>query len=702
MVYRVAIDVGGTFTDFLLLDSESNRRIFKVPTSPSDPSQGIFNGLELMAKAKGLTIDNFLSNVDVIVHGTTITTNAVLTGNGARTGFVTTKGFRDVLNMRRGLKENQYETKQGPPPPLVPRYLIQTVKERVDCEGKELLSVDYDDVIKAVNVFTQEDVEAIGISFLFSFFNSLHEEQVKDILESKMPGVYVSCSSEILPQIRFYERSSTVVLNAYLGPILKRYLQNLLERLGSSNFQGTLLIMQSNGGVMSPEVAMRFAANTILSGPAVGPTAGLYYASTYALKNIITIDMGGTSFDACLIKDSKPNVTTEASINGHRLSLPVIDMHTIGAGGGSIAWIDSGGILKVGPQSAGADPGPACYDKGGEKPTVTDANLVLGYLDIDYFYAGGMKLNYKAAVEAIEGKIAHPLGMNVVDAAYGIYHIVNAKMAAELRVISVARGYDPREFAIIVAGGAGPLHAGMIARELEIPLIIVPKESSVFCAAGMLMSDLRHDYVKTYTSSFNYVNFEEINSLFKQMEKDAMETLKQERVPQDKIVLEYSADIRYEGQFNEVEVPIKTVAGQVDMDVLLETLRIFHDKHESLYGYSMPGAPAKIINLRLSARGVTKKPSFKPSTFKGEDPAGALKKYRQAFFGRQFIEVPVYNGLKMGYGNRLNGPAIIEEPTTTILVPPEYSLVCDHQDNYLIHPKDQKVEDLITALRRYS
>lgn len=701
MRYKVGVDVGGTFTDFLVTDEAGNSEVFKVLSTPKDPSEGMYNGLKEIAASKGLSLSDFLSSVDIIVHGTTITTNAVLTGKGAKTGFVTTKGFRDVLNMRRGLKENQYETKYGPPPPIVPRKLIQVVEERVDCEGKELVPVNVEDVKRAIDVFRREGVEAIGVSFMFSFFNPSHEKMVKEILEEEMGDVYISISSEILPQVRFYERNSTVALNAYVGPALKRYLTNLLNRLKASGFNGTLLIMQSNGGVMSPEVAMRFASNTLLSGPAGGPTAGLFYGSVHGLKNIITVDMGGTSFDACLVKNGEPTITVEASIARHRLASPIIDIHTIGAGGGSIAWIDSGNLLQVGPQSAGADPGPACYGLGGTEPTVTDADLLLGYLDPDYFHGGRMKLDVDAARRAIKEKIADKLRMTEIEAANGIYRVVNSNMADGLRVVSVARGYDPREFALIVAGGAGPIHAGMIARELEIPMIIIPKASSVFCAAGMLMTDLRHDYVRTYATPLERADYGRINELFREMKEEAVSTLLKEGIPKERIVLNYSVDLRYEGQFNEVEVALRENSQNgVTPSDLYFALNEFHKKHDALYGYSLPGAPAELINLRVTARGITDKPSFKKSEYRGADPSSAYKRSRKAFFGKEFIEVPVYDGLKMGYGHVVRGPAIVEDPTTTIVVTEKHDLTCDEYDNYIMFRKEISVQDTIEMLRR--
>lgn len=383
--YRIGIDVGGTFTDFLLVNDLGESLVYKTPTTPKDPTEGVFTGLKLMAGDKDLSVVEFLSQVKIIVHGTTITTNATLTGEGAKTGFITTKGFRDCLNMRRGMREEQYNPKQSPPPPLVPRYLIQVVDERVNCEGHEVTPLNEDDVRRAIRFFKQEGVEAVAVSLLFSFFNPAHEQRIKEIITEEAPGLYVSLSSEVLPQVRVYERHSTTALNAYVGPPLSRYLTKLKGRLAQEGFGGTLLIMQSNGGVMAPEIAIRFASNTLLSGPASGPTAGVFYAESQSARDIITIDMGGTSFDVCLVKDKKPAFTEEGQVGGYRLASPIIDIHTIGAGGGSIAWVDPGGILCVGPKSAGSEPGPVCYGHGGTQPTVTDANLVLGYLAADFF-----------------------------------------------------------------------------------------------------------------------------------------------------------------------------------------------------------------------------------------------------------------------------------------------------------------------------
>ena len=404
MTVRVGVDVGGTFTDFLVTDGTGNAEIFKTSTTPSDPTIGFFRGLEKAASARGQDLDQFLADVGAIVHGTTITTNATLTGDGATTGFVTTSGFRDVLNMRRGLKDRQFE-KYAPPPALVPRHRIRVVKERVNVEGEIVTPLNEDDVRAAARAFRDEGVEAVAVSFLWSFRNPAHEARVREILEQELPGVYISLSTEVLPQIRVYERNSTTALNAYVGPVLTRYLSALQRSLGDKQFGGNLLIMQSNGGVMSPEVAQRFASNTLLSGPAGAPMAGVFYGGTHGFRNVITVDMGGTSFDVALVKDAQPSVTTEGVIGEHRIASPILDIHTVGAGGGSIAWINTGGLLAVGPKSAGAEPGPALYGRGGTEPTVTDAQYVLGYLDPAFFETGELNCDPEAARKAIESNM---------------------------------------------------------------------------------------------------------------------------------------------------------------------------------------------------------------------------------------------------------------------------------------------------------
>ena len=696
MEFRIGVDVGGTFTDFLVAADDGEARIYKTSTTNANPVEGFFRGLEKAAVDNSMDLAEFLPLVTTIVHGTTITTNTVLTGTGAITGFVTTHGFRDVLNMRRGLKERQFE-KYAAPAPLVPRHLIQTVRERVTVDGSVMTALQEDDVKAAAAYFREQNVEAVAVSFLWSFRNPAHEQRTREILQQELPGIYVSLSTEVLPQIRLYERHSTTVLNAYVGPVLTRYLSRLETELAERGFIGTLLIMQSNGGVMSPQVAQRYASNTLLSGPAGAPQAGIFYGGSNHFSDLITVDMGGTSFDIALIKNGTPIVTQDGSIGEHRLASPILDIHTIGAGGGSIASVDAGGLLAVGPASAGAQPGPACYGRGGKLPTVTDADLILGYLDLESFEGGELEVDVAAAQAAIEQHVAKPLKMDLVSAAKGIYDIVNANMAAALGVVSVQRGYDPREFVLIVAGGAGPIHAAAIARELDIPLILVPRESSVFCAAGMLLSDLQHDYVHTYACDIEQVDREEVGRHYQQMSEAGRRTLTDEGISGEQVDIHFSADLHYVGQFHEVEVPAAAALSMTagDLEAVVEA---FHQRHDTLYGYAMRGTPVELINLRVTARGITSKPDLMRNATAGEPQERALLKRRSVCFDEEYVDTPVYDGLRLHAGDSVSGPAIIAQPTTTIAVPPDFELSCDDFDNYLIFPKDQDVAELRSRL----
>ena len=692
MKYKIGIDVGGTFTDFLVTGSDGVARVYKTPTTPSNPEHGVFNGLQKVADDLDKNLGTFLSEIESIVHGTTITTNAVLTGNGAKTAFLTTRGFRDILNMRRGLKEKQFDFKYSPPPPIVPRHLIFPIEERVDADGKVVKPLNENDISAAINEILNEQIEAVAVSYLWSFLHPEHEQQTADLLREKLPDVYISLSTEILPQIRVYERHSTTVLNAYAGPPLSRYLIDLEQRFQEHNLNAVLLIMQSNGGVLSPQLARRFAANTLLSGPAGGPMAGVAYGDTLNLKNLITVDMGGTSFDACMIRDRQPATTTEGEVGGHRLALPILDIHTVGAGGGSIAWIDAGGLLHVGPQSAGAEPGPVCYGKGGKQPTVTDADLLLGYIDADFFLGGEIKLDYALTDHAFNECIAGPLGLTSIEAAEGVYRLVNSNMAAALRVVTVEKGFDPREFALVVAGGAGPLHAGMIARELDIPLVLIPRESSVFCAAGMLISDLRHDYVRTFTRAWNNLDIQEVNTILNSMQDEGKTNLLEEEINENRIDIKASIDIRYVGQFNEVEVSLPVNVTEEDF---YQIEAHFHQTHDLLYGYSMPGADLEIINLRVRATGNTDKPQFAVTEKTEVDIKHVQKGVRQTYLDGNWLETPVYNGDNCENGHELSGPALIESANSTILVPPGFALLCDSYRNFIMYDSNKTLSELL-------
>ncbi len=698
--YRIGIDVGGTFTDFLLTSEDGSSEIYKVLSTSEDPSVGLMNGLSEMTEAKNVSLKDFIKGVTTIVHGTTVTTNAVLTRKGAKTGLLTTKGLRDALEMRRGIREEQYNNRYTNVEPLVPRYLRYPVEERLDYKGDMLKEIKESDVLDAVRLFEKEDIEAVAICFMNSFANGSHETVAAKIVTEQIPGVYLTVSSEFLPSIRFYDRISTTVLNSYVGPILRSYLKSLVQKLKDVGFDGVLLIMQSNGGVVSPESAIERAAVTLLSGPAAGPMAGIEYTSIQGYEDCITIDMGGTSFDAALIKDKTPLVTTESEIDRLRIALPMLGINTIGAGGGSIGWVDEGGLLRMGPQSAGSNPGPACYDLGGELPTCTDADLVLGYLDKNFFAGGKIPLNYDRAVKAIREKIANPLGMDVTQAAAGMYRVINVNMASGVREVSVKRGHDPREFPLVVAGGAGPIHACMIAQELEIPVMIIPKESSIFCAAGMLMSDLKHDFVRTYPTPLEEMDVERFKALFYEMEQEATELLRLEHIAQNAIQHIYSLDMRYAKQYHEVNVEIaKETLEKGDLESIG---RSFHPEHNRLFGYSLEEekTPIELINLRLLSIGKTVKPQFKQEQYDRKNPDEALKKRRKVYLPleKQYVDVPVYDGHKLRFGNRIKGPALIEQIHTTTFVTPEYDVLCDRYGSYTMYLKS-KEKDIARKLR---
>ncbi|MFH1134829.1 MAG: hydantoinase/oxoprolinase family protein [Pseudomonadota bacterium] len=694
MKYKIGIDVGGTFTDFLLAFADGTSKIYKVLSTPDDPSIATMNGLGEMARDLDLTLQEFLSQVEVIVHGTTVTTNAVLTYSGAKTGLATTLGVRDALEMRRGVREEQYNNRYKNVKPLAPRRLRRPVRGRLDYQGEEVEPLSLGDVRAAAEVFAAEGVEALAVCFMNSFANPAHEKAAAEILASMLPGAYLTVSSKLLPSIRFYDRVSTTVLNSYVGPILKRYLDSLTRKLTAVNFPGVLLIMQSNGGVISPPAAVETAAATLLSGPAGGPVAGIAYISAQGYDDCITVDMGGTSFDAALIKDRQPTVTNVGEINRLRLALPMLNVVTIGAGGGSIGWIDEGGLLRMGPQSAGSKPGPACYDMGGTEPTCTDADLLLGYLDPGYFAGGKIPLNYDKAFRAVEEKIARPLGLDVFEAAFGMYNVINVNMAAAVREASVSQGCDPRDFPLVTAGGAGPNHAAMIARELEIPVLIIPRESSIFCAAGMLMSDLKHNFVRTYPTLLEKIDPGRFRDLFLEMEREGLALLASEHFPRERVRLHYSLDLRYVKQYHEVGVEI--FPSEIETLDFASMAARFHPVHNALFGYSLEdqATPIELINMRLVAIGVTEKPRFFEQPHDGPDPGRAFKKTRRAYRPvlRVFQDVPVFDGLLLRYGNRIPGPAIIEQVNTTTYVSGMYNVLVDKFGSYTMFIKDREDE----------
>ena len=697
MKLKIGVDVGGTFIDLVVSGDKLGTRFHKTLADPKDLAGSLLAGLEFMAKDLGLTLAGLLEQTLMIIHGSTVATNALLTRTGAKTALLTTEGFRDVLNMRRGMRSNQYDPKQAPPMPLVPRQLIFPIPERIDCEGNVVKPINKKECDEILTKLRDEGVESVAIGFLFSFMNKRHEDYLASRLKEFMPEAHISTSNEVLPEVRFYERLSTTVVNAYVTPVLSRYLRALELRLKNTGFKGDLLIMQSNGGVMGLEASSKYGVRSILSGPASGPIAGAWYANLQGLSNAITMDMGGTSFDVCLINRGKTEVTKEIEIAGQRIALPLVAVHTIGAGGGSIVKRDSRGLLQVGPESAGSTPGPVCYGRGGIHPTVTDADVLVGYLGTKSFWGGRLHLDKAAAFTAFHKEIALPMDMEVVEAAYGAYQVVNAAMVDAIREVSIRRGFDPRDFVLVAAGGAGPIHACEIAKELDVPLILIPREASVMCAIGQLLSDLRHDYVRSYVLPLDKIDCSIVKTHYSGMETQALEVLISEGIKKEKIFISYSADVRYVGQFNDVEVPVKSP--HFSERSLVTLVNAFHKLHESLNGYHIIDAAVELVNLRLVAKGQTTKPRINNKTGQssGKKPKAIL--HRKAYFSTGFIDVPVFDGLDFMSGINVPGPAIVELETTTIIVQPGYELNCDPYGNFLLHKEGLNKEKIVNSLK---
>lgn len=699
MTIKVGIDVGGTFTDFVLARDGAEPLIHKTLSTPDDPSIAVVTGLGEIAgrMSPPMTLDALVSRIGTIVHGTTVTTNATLTRRGAKTGLITTRGVRDALEMRRGIREEQYNNRYTNVEPLVPRYLRIGVAGRIDRMGREISPLATDEVEAASALFAREGVEAVSICFMNTFANPAHEEAAAAIVRRILPEAYLTVSSRLLPSIRFYERVSTTVLNSYIGPILDRYLDQLQGRLAKAGFAGVLLIMQSNGGVIAPDAARARAAATLLSGPAGGPRAGLAYAQAMGRDGAIVVDMGGTSFEAALV-DHEPVTVTAGDIDRLRLALPMLEINTIGAGGGSIAWRDAGGLLRSGPQSAGADPGPAAYGKGGTLPATTDANIVLGYLDPAYFAGGTMALDVAAARRAIEQHIARPMGLSIEQAAAGIYRVACTNMAEGVREVTIKRGHDPREFPMIVAGGAGPIHSCEICRELEIPLQIVPRASSILCAAGMLMSDFAHDYVRTFVARLDTADFTALNGLIDTLAADGAALLASEGISARNRRFIIKLDCRYAKQYQEVSFEV--AANALKKANRKAIAAAFHAEHNRLFGYSLEDQPVaiEIVNVRVTALGSSAKLQLSQQPYQGPGSTHARKGKRPVYVPERqaFAEVTIYDGHRLGHGNRVKGPAVIEQETTAIFVSGAYDCICDSVGSFVLYRKGR--EDLVASI----
>lgn len=690
MGFKIGIDIGGTFTDFVVIDEKGDMYTTKTASTPGKEATGVMTGLEKIAKHYHMDFRDFLANTELIVHGSTVATNTMVQHNGAKTGLLTTKGFRDEIEIRRGIKESQYDPRLEPPFPIVPRRRRLGVRERVDYKGTEVIPLDEDDARQAIGKMKTQGVEAIAVSYLFSFANPKHELRTLELLKEEYPDAYASISSNVIPQIRDFERTSTTVVNAYVGPTLKNYLKELEKEVRDQGYKGALYIMQSNGGLATIDYASEKPVYCLASGPCGGVTAAIYLSQLIGYEDVISVDMGGTSYDSCLIKKRQASITTDHWVARYRVMVPMIDAHVIGAGGGSIAWIDSGGALKVGPKSAGADPGPACYAKGGDEPTVTDADLILGYLDADSFAAGEIKLDRKLAEKAIGRRVAKALGMSVVEAAWAIFRIVNNNMANGIRAVSTERGYDPRDFTLMAFGGAGPVHAGVQARDLRMERIIVPKPSSMFCAFGDLVADVRINQLRTFIGELDSLDLDKMSELIGELAEGGKTQLPEKGLLGTTV--EMYADLRYSGEVHEITVPVRGEPRRLTQQDMLVLTEDFHRLHEQLYGYREDVNKVEIVNLRVDAVGRTWTPQVKESAYGGEDASHAIKSSRSVFFGDGYRETPVYNGELIQYGNIMPGPCIIEEPWLTIVVQPRQKATRDKYSNYVIEAEPPTTE----------
>ena len=659
-MFRVGIDVGGTFTDLVAVDDSGRVALAKTASTPADQSVGVMDGLALLAEAVGRDLPQLLGETDRIVHGTTVATNALLERKGARVGMLTTEGHRDVVEMREGLKEDRYNLRMPPPVPLVPRALRLGVRERMRWDGRVQTKLDRASLDRAIARLRSAGVDAVAVCYLHAYRDARHERATRIAVQRAMPDAYVALSSEVLAQIKEFERFGTTVVNAYVGPALSRYLGRLAERLAAAGYKREVLIMQSHGGVAPISESVRLAAGAVLSGPAGGIAGSRYAARLVGEGNLITFDMGGTSTDIALLDGGEPQLSGERMIAGSKLALPSIDIHTLGAGGGSIARVDDGGLLHVGPESAGADPGPACYGKGGTAATVTDANVVLGFLDPDNFLGGRTQLDAGRARRAVDS-IASRLGVDALSAAEGIHRVVDTNMAEGIRLVSVRRGADPRRFALLSFGGAAGLHITEVARMLEIGRVIVPRVASVLSAWGMLATDLRYELVRTHVGEMQKVGVETLRRLFSEMEEEGRGRLGDFSGP---VGVRRAADMRYGEQIFEITVPLDGVDLSAP-DALERIVERFHRRHEELYTYSAPDQEVVLVNVRVAVVGAL--PTLPAEAARETAGTATAARTRRVYLGT-WSELPVFELDRLPPGAEMKGPAIFESATTTVVI----------------------------------
>jgi N-methylhydantoinase A len=663
----VGVDVGGTFTDAVAYDEGARRFSFaKAPSTPGDPTAGVLDALA------SLGVD--FPGMARFVHGVTIGTNAVLEGKGAQVWVLTTRGFRDVLEIARTNRPILYDIKSLKTPPLAPRTRTFEVTERMRFDGSVATPLDLEDARRAAAALPDGAEASIAVCFLHSYANPAHEQAVKRLVEQAKPEPFVCASHEVLPQFREYERFSTTVLNAYLGPLMARYLDRLEAAMRERGYRRDVHIMTSNGGVATVERAKRLPIGTVLSGPAGGVAAAVHLGAELGERNLITCDMGGTSTDVCLIEDLRVPVSTEQSVAGYANRTPQIEINAVGAGGGSIAWLDAGDILSVGPRSAGADPGPACYGQGGVEPTVTDANLLLSRLHPGNRLAGRIQLDRELARKAILSLGERVGGLDEFALAEGVIRIAVARMVSAIKQISISNGYDPREFTLVAYGGAGPMHAVAIAEELEMTRILVPLGPGNFAAFGSLISDLRHDYARTNSMQLRDARWEDIEAVFQELESEAAEGLQREGAAADRIVMRRSVGMRYLGQSWELNVEVPEGAKTVDA-----LNAAFAEVHDRRFGHKS-GGPTEIVNFKVAAIGLGDKPKLPPWPEGGALDAARLAR-RPVYFDGAFVDAPVYHRDRLPRGLPIDGPAVVEESGSTTIFPRGWRAVAlDHGD----------------------
>ena len=658
---RIGIDVGGTFTDIVAVSDTGTVTFSKAASTPNDPSLGVMNAVERLADELGINSETLLSKTESIVHGTTVATNALLERKGAKTGLLTTVGHRDVLEMREGLKDDRYNMRLPAPAPLVPRFLRLGVRERIKPDGSIHTKLDNTSLDEAINKLREEKVSSVAVCYLHAYKEPKHEQETKQILEAKLPGVSVSISSEVFPEIKEYERVSTTIVNAYVRPIVENYLNRLEERLKNAGYEGSVLIILSHGGVAPIEEAIRLSAATVLSGPAGGVAGSKYGASLIGAGDLVPFDMGGTSTDISMIVNGEPALSSTRGIAGQRIALQSLDIVSIASGGGSIARVDAGGILRVGPESAGALPGPACYGKGGTEVAVTDASVVLGLLDPGNFLGGRETLDVAAAEDALS-RLANQLSVEPAEAAEGVHKVINTQMAEGIRLVSVRRGVDPRKFALLSFGGAAGIHITEIARQLEVQRVIIPRTAAVLSAWGMLATDLRYEVSRTHIGDTGSLKAGDVREVFSEMELEGRGRLKDAF---DGVVsISRSADMRYGEQIYEVDVSLEDVDFSDD-DLLKSISDRFHKRHEELFTYSLPDQDAILVNGRLAAIGALPDLPQEPKT---EVRAASGHRTTRRIFLAGWVDAPIFNLEELVPSQKIEGPAIIESSTTTVVL----------------------------------